>query len=129
MAQVRSGAANRMRERNRAGIGQSKTGISDLASNKPEKIEIENVNHPGHATRVDLDFYQAMKRAFLRVPPRTSPGLTEAEIRERVTAHLPETLSRQGAKAGWWRKAVQLELESKGIVAREKTRPPRWRTV
>jgi uncharacterized protein DUF6958 len=118
-----------MRERERAWIGQVKTGVSDVAANKTEKIEIENVNHPGHVTRVDADMYEAMKRAFLKVLPKASPGLTEPEIRERVIAHLPEKLFPEGAKAGWWTKAVQLDLEAKGIVAREKTRPLRWRKV
>ena len=100
-----------------------------MATNQTEKIEIENVNHPGHVTRVDSDMYEAMKRAFLKVLPKTSPGLTEAEIREGVIAHLPEKLFPQGAKAGWWTKAVQLHLEAKGLVAREKTRPLRWRKL
>ena len=100
-----------------------------MAANKTEEIEIENVNHPGNVKRVDADMYEAMKRAFLKVLPKTSPGLTEAEIRVRVIAHLPEKLFPEGAKAGWWTKAVQLDLEAKGIVAREKTRPLRWRKV
>jgi hypothetical protein len=32
-----------------------------------------------------------------------------------------------GATAGWWLKAVRLDLEAKGIVAREKTTPLRLR--
>lgn len=96
-------------------------------TNKTEKVQIENVNHPGDVRPVDARMYQAMRQAFLKVLPKTSPGLTEAEIRARVIAHLPESLFPQGAKAGWWTKAVQLDLEAKGIVAREKTRPLRWR--
>ena len=98
-----------------------------MAANKAEKIEIENVNHPGNVTRVDVDMYEAMKRAFLKVLPKTSPGLTEAEIRERVIAHLSEKLFPGGAKAGWWAKTVQLDLEAKRIIEREKTEPLRWR--
>jgi len=92
-----------------------------------EKIELENVNHPGHVTRVPLDRYEAMKRAFLKILPKTSPGLTVAEIQERVIAHLPEELFPDGAKADWWTKAVQLDLEAKGIITREKTKPLRLR--
>ncbi len=92
-----------------------------------EKLELENVNHPGQVKRVDANMYEAMKRAFLKILPKTSPGLTVAEIQERVTAHLPEELFPGGAKAGWWTKAVQLDLEAKGIVAREKTKTLRLR--
>ena len=106
-----------------------KTRVPDVATKKTKKIEIGNVNHPGLITRVDADMYEAMKLAFLKVLPKKSPGLTEAEIRERVIGHLPEKLFPEGAKAGWWTKAVQLDLEAKGIVAREKTRPLRWRKL
>jgi hypothetical protein len=96
---------------------------------RTEKIELENVNHPGQVKRVDANMYEAMKRAFLKILSKTSPGLTVAEIQERVIAHLPEELFPGGAKAGWWTKAVQLDLEAKGIVAREKTKPLRLRKV
>ena len=98
-----------------------------MPTNKTEKIELENVNHPGLITPVDAEMYEAMKRAFLKTLPKRSPGLTVAEIQERVIAHLPKKLFPGGAKAGWWTKAVQLDLEAKGIVTREKTRPLRLR--
>jgi hypothetical protein len=90
-------------------------------------IEVENVNHPGQAKRVDAEMYEAMKRAFMRILPKTSPGLTVEEVQERVIAHLPEDLFPGGAKAGWWAKTVQLDLEAKGTVEREKTKPLRLR--
>ena len=66
-----------------------------------------------------------MKRAFLKVLPATSPGLTAAEIGAAVLPHLPEDLFPQGAKAGWWKKAVQLDLEAKGVdcARRDQTTP------
>lgn len=96
-----------------------------MMSNQTEKVEMKNVNHPGQVRRVDRNMYEAMKRAFLKILPKKSPGLTVAEIQERVIAHLPEKLFPNGAKAGWWTKAVQLDLEAKGTVTREKTRPLR----
>ena len=93
---------------------------------KSQKIEIENVLSPGRTFRVDADKYDAMKRAFLKILPSTSPGLTAAEIGAAVLPHLPEDLFPQGAKAGWWKKAVQLDLEAKGVIAREETKPLRW---
>jgi hypothetical protein len=94
---------------------------------KPETIEVENVNHPGQIRRVDAPRYRAMKRAFLAILPKTSPGLTAAEIRERLLAHVPEDLFPGGAKVGWWAKTVQLDLEAKKVIARERTSPLRWR--
>ena len=91
-----------------------------------KKIEVENVNVPGHKTNVDAEKYLAMKKAFLKILPRASPGLTQKEIKQNVTPHLPEDLFPQGATAGWWAKTVQLDLEAKGVVERESTKPLRW---
>ena len=98
-----------------------------MSTNKTKMIEVENVNHPGRVKRLQADMYEAMRRAFLKILPKTLPGLTAEEIQERVIAHLPEELFPGGAKAGWWTKTVQLDLEAKGVVAREKTKPLRFR--
>jgi len=98
-----------------------------MSTNKTKMIEVENVNHPGRVKRLQADMYEAMRRAFLKILPKTSPGLTAEEIQERVIAHLPEELFPGGAKAGWWTKTVQLDLEAKGVVVREKTKPLRFR--
>jgi hypothetical protein len=94
-------------------------------STQKKTINVENVNHPGQAKPVDAEMYEAMKRAFLKILPKTSPGLTVEEVYERVVVHLPEDLFPQGAKAGWWAKTVQLDLEAKGTIEREKTKPLR----
>ncbi len=90
-----------------------------------KKIEIMNVNNPGRITRVDADKYEAMKQAFFKILPATSPGLTVAEVLEGVIPHLPEDLFPQGTKAGWWMMAVQLDLAAKDLIVREKTKPLR----
>ncbi len=90
------------------------------------KIEMENVTSPGHVVRVDADKYEAMKQALLTILPETSPGLTAAEMLEDVIPLLPEDLFPQGAKAGWWMKGVQLDLEAKRVIAREPSKPLRW---
>ena len=98
-----------------------------MAPKRIEQVQIENVNYPGRTTSGDAAMYLAMRRAFLKILPRKSPGLTAEEVRERVIAYLPEALFPQGAKAGWWTKTVQLDLEAKGLITREKTRPMRLR--
>ena len=90
------------------------------------KITIETVKQPGKTYRVDARKYEAMNRAFLKVLPRKAPGLTVEEIYGAAVAHLPETLFPGGQKAGWWLKAVQLNLEAKGIVKRANTKPLRF---
>lgn len=96
-----------------------------MANDKSETIEVENVNHPGQVRLVTAAMYEPMKRAILKVLPAQPPGITLTELNERVPAHLPEDLFPAGAKAGWWAKTVQLDLEAKGLIVREKTKPLR----
>ncbi|MFN0104009.1 MAG: DUF6958 family protein [Bryobacteraceae bacterium] len=98
-----------------------------MATGKNETIAVENVNHPGQIRHVDARMYAAMKEAFLKILPKNPPGLALEEIQERLMPHLPEELYPEGAKAGWWAKTVQLDLEAKGFIAREKTKPLRLR--
>ena len=98
-----------------------------MTTSKGSKIAVRNVNHPWSVRQVDAKMYEAMKRALLNVLPKTPPGASLAEIHEQLPAHLPEELFPKGAKAGWWAKTVQLDLEAKGFVLRAKTRPVRLR--
>ena len=91
-----------------------------------DRIVIENVNVPGSTTRVSRAMYEAMRQAMWEVLPATAPGLTQSEIHDAVVPHLPQDLYPGGAKAGWWAKAVQLDLEAKGTLVREPAKPLRW---
>lgn len=94
-------------------------------SKAPDKVAMENVNNPGRVERVDADKYNAMRRAILTVLPASSVGLTVAELKQRLLPLLPEDLFPGGAKAGWWLKGVQLDLEAKGLIARVASKPLR----
>lgn len=91
-----------------------------------DKIEVENVNQPGHVGRVDAAKYHAMKAAMLNVMTHDAPGQTAAEIKEAAKAHLPGDLFPGGATSGWWAKCVQLDLEAKGVIGRAATKPLRF---
>ena len=88
-----------------------------------DQIEIENVNTPGRTTRVDRAKYSAMRNALLAVLPNAAPGLTVPQAKAALLPLLPDELFPGGATAGWWLKAVQLDLEAKGLVGRA-PRPP-----
>ena len=99
---------------------------SDMAA----RVTVENINVPGYTTTVDKTRYDAMKKAMLKVLPRKAPGLTQEEIRKAVLPHLPPSEFPGGEKAGWWAKCVQLDLEAKGIVIRDRAaKPLRWTRV
>lgn len=94
-----------------------------------DKITVENVNTPGRTSRVNAAKYGAMKEVLLRVLPNKKPGLTQQEMIDAVLPHLPQDLFPGGATAGWWVKTVQLDLEARGKVVRERSKPLRWHQV
>jgi hypothetical protein len=87
------------------------------------KIEIENINIPGKTERVNRAKYEAMRDALLAVLPDTASGLKVPEAKAALLPLLPEDLFPAGATAGWWLKAVQLDLEAKGIIKRAPSKP------
>jgi len=90
-----------------------------------ERTEMRSITSPDFAMRVDKAKYDAMKDALLAAVPKSKPGLTVAEVKERVLPLLPDALFPGGAKAGWWLKGVQLDLEARGLIARENVKPLR----
>lgn len=90
-----------------------------------EKISIENVIRPGKTYRADRAKYEAMREALLAVLPSEAPGLTVPDAREALLPLLPDDLFPGGGTAGWWVKAVQLDLEAKGIIRRAPKSPVR----
>jgi len=88
---------------------------------------IHNIEQPGWTDVVDGAKYDAMQAALLRVVPSAQPGLTQAEVFQKVLRHLPATLFPGGAKAQWWAKTVYLDLEYKKVLTRTTAETPeRW---
>jgi hypothetical protein len=90
-----------------------------------DKLSVENVLRPGKTYRVDAQKFAAMERAMLKAIPKGLPGLTVAEVKAQAIPHLPDDLYPGGAKAGWWVKSVQLDLEARGVIARTGNSPLR----
>lgn len=97
---------------------------------KRPRVAVQNINVPGSNQQVDGIKYEATRRALLAALPGKKPGLTQAEMIGQATAFLPEDEFPGGAKAGWWVKCVQLDLEAKGVIERDRSaKPLRWRRV
>ena len=94
-----------------------------------EMIEIENINTPGRTSRVNQKKYEIIKKAMLEILPTRSPGFTHKEICAAVDPYLDQQHFPSGATSAWWAKTVQLDLEAKGILIREPTKPLRWYRV
>jgi hypothetical protein len=74
---------------------------------------------------VDAEKYRAIRDAILAVLPAIAPGLTLAELKQRLLPHLPEFLFLGGASAEWWLMGLQLDLRAKQAIVREETKPLR----
>jgi hypothetical protein len=103
--------------------------MEHFMSPNEDKIEIENFTSPNWRGRVDRAKYEAMRDALLAVLPRSSPGLTVTDAKAALLPRLPDALFPGGEKAGWWLKATQLDLEAKGFIAREESKPVRLHIV
>lgn len=91
-----------------------------------DKIEVENVNHPGHITWVDAVKYAAAKSALLVILTGQEQGLIQTEMMAAIKGQIDQRLFPNGAKSGWWMKTVQLDLEAKGQINRIAKKPLRW---
>jgi hypothetical protein len=94
---------------------------------KPERriVQVLNVNAPGKSYPRDALKYEAARKAFLKVMPKSGPGVTQAEMMTLMKQALPA--SEWGTTQGWWAKTVQLDAEARGEVIRDGGKPLRWK--
>ena len=100
---------------------------NQLAAEPPHTVLLQNINHPGSSRKADAAMATAMQEALLACLPPSLPGLTLEQLRSAVLPKLPQNLFPGGAKAGWWLKAVQLDLEARRLILRDKGSPLRLR--
>jgi hypothetical protein len=91
----------------------------------PDRIVVRNLSAPDHITHVDRAKYMAMHKALMAVLPDAPPGMTPAQAQTALLPHLDPALFPGGAKAGWWMKCVQLDLEFKQVITRAPKPPVR----
>ncbi len=108
---------------------KSASGNKSKASKAGAKVAVRNVNVPGYTHMVDAERYEAMRAVMLKILPSKTPGLTQAEMWESLAARAPKRLFPDAGKVGWWMKTAQLDLEARGLVKREPTKPLRWHKV
>lgn len=93
------------------------------------RIPVETIVHPGRTRQVDAALYADVRGALLEVLPSRAPGLTLDEARAAVFPLLSPGLFPKGKRAGWYFKVVQLDLEAKGVIVRERVSPLRIHRV
>ncbi len=90
-----------------------------------DKITIQSTTSPHHAEHVNRAKYMAMREALLSILTPQPPGNTLAEALDALLPHLNHDRFPDGAKAPWWLKAVQLDLEAKSLIPRGPKSPVR----
>ncbi len=95
-------------------------------SMETKMVTARTVNQPGYTHRVRADMYAAMLKTMRKVLPRKEPGMTQAEMIDALARVAPRKLFPDRGKVSWWMKTVQLDLEAKKQMVREKTKPLRW---
>lgn len=94
---------------------------------KKRIVQTLNINAPGKTYPRDAAKYEAARKAFLKVLPKTGPGVTQSQMMALMKAALPA--SEWGSTQGWWTKTVQLDAEARGEVIRDGGKPLRWKRV
>ena len=93
-------------------------------------IKAQNVNHPQHQENLKEEKYTLIREAMLaQLPGSRSDGMLFNQLEEKVAAHLAETgvpqaLFPKPGSVRWYCKAVQLDLEAKGLIERLPNQSP-----
>lgn len=102
-----------------------KVGVFKAPKSDGMKVAVRTPNVPDYTGRVDSAKYEAMKKILLEVMPKKAPGITQSEMMQALGKASPrETFPASTYK--WWGKCVQLDLEARGTLIREWTKPLRW---
>lgn len=89
------------------------------------KVSVRTPNVPGYSGTVDAAKYEAMKKVLTKVMPKKVPGITQGEMMAAVLKAVPKDVFPK-TTSYWWAKCVQLDLEARGELEREETKPLRW---
>lgn len=86
-------------------------------------IKAKNVNHPNYSENLNEKKYTLVRNAILESLPSNGDSLSFDELRDRVESYLQEVQDSKALfpKSGsitWYTKAVQLDLEARGDIAR-----------
>lgn len=87
-------------------------------------IKVENVNTPDHKVSLNAEKCGAMYDAMMAVmtpEPITYAPTKEGALPILIQEHIPS-----GKTSGWWTKAVQLALKTKGVLLRHVSKPLSW---
>ena len=109
----------------RKAVRRARKGGSRAPTTSGGKVAVHTPNKPGAEAFVDAAKYAAMKKVLREVMPRKAPGLTQTEMMAAVGKVADKDMY-PGHTYHWWAKCVELDMETKGELVREKASPLRW---
>lgn len=80
-------------------------------------MKTESIHKKSKGINIDPKKYELIKKALLDVIP-TDKGITFDDLVERIGKKMPKELFPRPNSVGWHAKAVQLDLEKKGVIER-----------
>jgi hypothetical protein len=102
-----------------------KAGVFNAPTSKGPTVAVRTPNVPAYTGRVDAAKYEAMRKVLLKVMPAKAPGITQTEMMAALDRAAPKDVFPARTYL-WWGKCVQLDLEARGLLVREDTKPLRW---
>jgi len=81
-------------------------------------MRVMNINTGQANDHVKEERYWPVREAILTVLPRNDSGITWSELVLAVTPLLPRDLFPKSSTIRWYTKAVQLDLEARGLIER-----------
>jgi hypothetical protein len=100
-------------------------GVFHAPKSKGPTVLVRTPNVPEYTGRVDAWKYEAMQKVLLKVVPAKAPGITQSEMMAALDGAAPRDIF-PARTYMWWGKCVQLDLEARGVLVREGTKPLRW---
>lgn len=93
-------------------------------------MRLRSVTPGGAGTLIDPEKYTIVRQAILTLLPADGDGVTWAALAEMIAPHLPDSLFRHAGSVRWYTRAVELDLESEGLIESvPQSDPPRLRRV
>lgn len=92
--------------------------VSAKSKSAADKVLLHNPN-TGQADRhIDADRYAAVRRAILKLVPRSGAGMVFTDLFEAVPEHLPGGKVPRGGAIKWYTTVVKLHMETLGELRR-----------
>ena len=83
-----------------------------------ERVQMRHPDGAKTAPRIEKFKYDAVRRAILKVVPRSEKGIGFKELPKKVGSLLPAAVKRRIGSVSWYTTVVKLDLEARREIRR-----------